>query len=245
MKTVEANKRPTERSLNKNSTLSKTLRASFAIAIALAGIFVFTRVLHPAAMDLIEYWSSAKLLLHHINPYSPSGVFALEKAEGFLPSSPLVMLNPPWALFLILPLGFGGAHTALFLWTIAAFGCVLAFIRLLEVPEKNAPLALFFAPVLASICSGQSSPFLLLGFALFLRFHRSRPFWAGASLLLMAIKPHLFLVFWAVLLAESIYRRRFRIIAGAAAALAVTSAFATALDPHVWTHYIFMMRASA
>lgn len=245
MQPVELNGRSTWRTLKKDSATSRALRAGIAIAIALAGIFVLTRVLQPAGMDLIEYWSSAKLLLHHSNPYSPTGVFALEKAQGFLPSSPLVMLNPPWALFLILPLGLGGAHTALFLCTIAAFGCVLAFLRLLSLPEKNGILALFFAPVLASICSGQSSPFLLLGFTLFLRLHRTRPFWAGASLLLMAIKPHLFLVFWAGLLVDEISRRRFRIFAGFAAALATASILPMAFDPEIWQHYVGTMRSAA
>ena len=245
MKPVEVDRQSIKCNLNKNSVSLRTLRTGLAIVIALFGIFVFTLVLHPAAMDLIEYWSSAKLLLHHINPYSPTSVFALEKAQGFLPTSPLVMLNPPWALFLILPLGFGGAHTALFLWTIAAFGCVFAFLRLLAVPEKSGALALFFAPVLASLCSGQSSPFLLLGFVLFLRFHRSRPFWAGASLLLMAIKPHLFLVFWAVLLIDELYHRRFRMFAGFATALAVASILPKAFDLRIWTHYVATLRSAA
>lgn len=245
MNIPEVNEKPENSAVNANSVKSRALRTGFAIAIALAGIFVLTVVLRPAGMDLIEYWSSAKLLLQHSNAYSPVGVFSLEKSQGFSPSSPLVMLNPPWALFLILPLGFGGPHVALYLWTIAAFGCVLAFLRLLEVPSKNSVLALFFAPVLASICSGQSSPFLLLGFALFLRFYRSRPFWAGASLLLMAVKPHLFLVFWAVLLVDELSHRRFRIFAGFAAALAAASLFPMAFDPRIWRHYVETVRSAA
>jgi hypothetical protein len=116
---------------------------------------------------------------------------------------------------------------------------------LLNPRSKDNALALLFAPAIACIGSGQSSPFLLLGFALFLYFHQRRPFLAGAALLFLALKPHLFLVFWAVLLAESVYRRKFRILAGGAAALVITSAFAMALDPRVWPQYIAMMRASA
>src|SRR6185437_4912587 len=101
------------------------------------------------------------------------------------------------------------------------------------------------APAIACFGSGQSSPFLLLGFALFLYLHRCRPFLAGAALLFLAFKPHLFLVFWAVLLAESISRRRFTILAGLAAALAITTTFALAIDPQVWQQYIAMLRSSA
>jgi hypothetical protein len=58
----------------------------------------------------------------------------------------------------------------------------------------------------------------------------------------MAIKPHLFLIFWAVLLVESLYRREFRIIAGCSAALALASAFAMCFDVHIWGNYLAMMR---
>ncbi|MFZ0662126.1 MAG: glycosyltransferase 87 family protein [Acidobacteriaceae bacterium] len=228
-----------------SSPSKKILRALIVAAIALAGAFIFTARVNPARMDYISYWSTARLLVHHGNPYSAAGVFSLEKPLGFLPPQPLMMRNPPWALFLVLPLGFSGPRVGLFLWVIALAACIIGSVHLLNPRSRDNPLALLFAPAIACIGSGQSSPFLLLGFALFLYFHQRRPFLAGAALLLMAIKPHLFLVFWAVLLAESIYRRRFRIIAGAAAALALAAAFATALDPHVWTHYIFMMRASA
>lgn len=97
---------------------------------------------------------------------------------------------------------------------------------------------------MAAIFMGQSSPFLLLGFCLFLHFHRSHPFLAGASLLLMAIKPHLFLVFWAVLLADCLYRRVFLVLAGGASAVVASSLFAMCFDPHIWSDYTNMLRGS-
>ncbi len=221
---------------------AKIVRTLAAIAVALAGIFVLSMTIHPAGMDYIEYWSSGKLLVHHADPYSPAGVLALEKSLGFLDKTPLIMLNPPWALFLIAPLGFLGVRAGLFLWTIVAIGCVLAFTWLLNVPPKHRAFALVFAPSLASICSSQSSPFLLLGFVLFLRFHRDRPFLAGASLLLMAIKPHLFLIFWVVLLADCIFRRAWLILVGGILALVAGTAFAMYFDPHIWPQYIAMLR---
>lgn len=216
----------------------RALRAIAAIAIALAGIFVFSMAMHPSGTDFVEYWSSAKLLLNHADPYSPASVFALEKARGFLPQSPLIMLNPPWALFLIAPLGLAGIQIGFFLWTIAAIGCVLVFIKLLNKPSANNLLALAFAPVLACLCSGQSSPFLLLGFCLFLYFHKRRPLLAGAALLLMALKPHLFLVFWVVLFAECIQKRKFLIPIGFLSAVALASIFPLCFDLQVWWHYI-------
>src|SRR6185437_13177395 len=227
------------------SAAAKIIRALFIAAIALGGALIFAARVNPAHMDYISYWSAARLLVHHTNPYSLHGVFSLEKSAGFLPSHPLMMRNPPWALFLVAPLGFLGPSAGLVLWILATGGCVVFSVNLLNPRSKDNALALFFAPFIACIGSGQSSPFLLLGFALFLYFHRRRPFLAGAALLFLAFKPHLFLVFWAVLLAQSIYQRRFRILAGLAAALALTTAFALAIDPGVWPQYISMLRASA
>lgn len=223
-------------------TQAKVFRIIGAALISMFGAIILTARISPGRMDYIEYWSSGHLLIHRANPYSPAGVLALEKAHGFLLSSPLIMLNPPWALFLIAPLGLLGVRAGLFLWILIAGGCILGSVRLLNPGSKDNPLALLFAPAIACFGSGQSSPFLLLGFALFLHFHARRPFIAGAALLLMAIKPHLFLVFWAVLLAESIYRRKFLILTGCASALAAATAFAMLIEPRIWLNYLAMLR---
>jgi hypothetical protein len=212
-----------------------------AAAIVIAAVFVIAIAGHPAEKDYISYWSAGRLLLHHSNPYSPAQVFALEKTQGYSPARPLIMRNPPWALFLAAPLGFPSPLPGLLLWTLAAAACVFVSARLLNIPPRDRAFAFLFAPALASICTGQSSPFLLLGFSLFLYLHSRRPFLAGASLLLMAIKPHLFLVFWAVLLIDCVYRRSFLILAGGISALAAATAFAISADPHIWQHYFAML----
>ncbi|HEX4322247.1 MAG TPA: glycosyltransferase family 87 protein [Acidobacteriaceae bacterium] len=225
--------------------MAKALRFIAAALITMFGISVLTYIgSQTNTNDYVEYWSAGKLFVHGQNPYSSSLIFALEKSRGLVPNEPLIMLNPPWALFMVAPLGFFPAIGALVLWIIATAGSVLLSILALDVPPKYRTMAFLFAPVLATLTMMQSSPFLLLGFSLFLRFHRSRPFLAGASLLLMAIKPHLFLVFWAVLLADCLYRRRFAILAGFAAALACASAAPMLVVPHVWQDYFALMRGA-
>lgn len=219
----------------------KILPILAAAIIALCGILIFALI--TTRTDFISYWSAGKLLMHRADPYSPAGAFAVEKAEGFTRGF-MVMLNPPWALFLAAPLGFGGIRVGLFLWTLASVACIVISAFLLEVPPKERAFAFVFAPAVAAVFMGQSSPFALLGFTLFLRFYRSQPLLAGASLLLMAIKPHLFLIFWVVLLADCIYHRRLQLLAGAIAALAAASLFPLLFDAHVWPHYFAMLRGS-
>ncbi len=197
-----------------NSKARKILHVLAVVAISLAGAFIFTARVRPATMDYISYWSAAKLLVRHSDPYAPAAALALEKPLGFKPIVPLIMRNPPWALFLVAPLGLTNIRVGLFLWTLATGACIVTSVHILNPGSRDNPLALLFAPAIACIGAGQSSAFLLLGFVLFLHFHRNHAFLSGASLLLLAIKPHLFFVFWAVLLADCIYRRKFLIIAG-------------------------------
>ncbi len=199
---------------------------------------------HTNQNDFIEYWAAGKLYVQRLNPYSGPMILAIEKSRGFAPADPLIMLNPPWIMPLVAPLGFLPAIDALILWILACAGCLWASILLLELPSKNRGLAFLFAPVLGTFMMEQSSPFLLLGLSLFLRFHRQRPFLAGAALLLMALKPHLFLVFWVALAADCVYRKRFAIMAGFASSLAIVSGLVMLVVPRIWQDYLDVLRAS-
>ena len=225
-------------------TLKKALRVLAAALIVLVGVWIVSRAGHASDKDYISYWSAGKLLLHRSDPYSFEKVFTMEKAIGLPIVQPIIMRNPPWALFLSLPLGLCGPRFGLVLWIFAGTACILAFLRLLNVPQEDRIFAFFFAPTLGAFRLGQSSPFLLLGLSLFLYFYRSRPWLAGASLLLMAIKPHLFLVFWLVLLADCIYHRNLRILGGLSASLVAASIFAMCFNPHIWRDYFTMLRSA-
>jgi hypothetical protein len=146
----------------------KILRQLIAALIVLAGLLVISATGHPAWKDYISYWSAGQLLIHHVNPYSRPDVLTLERTHGYTETRALLMRNPPWALFLTAPLGFGNPAMGLFLWTLAAAGCIVAFIRLLKVPPEDRALVFLFAPTIAVFRIGQTSPFLLLGFSLFL-----------------------------------------------------------------------------
>jgi hypothetical protein len=90
---------------------------------------------------------------------------------------------------------------------------------------------------------GRDFPFsLLLGFVLFLRLHRTRPFPAGVSLWLCMIKPHLFLPFGVVLLARIVVTRSYKVLAGTLVALAASCALVYLVDPMAFSQYLQMIR---
>jgi hypothetical protein len=225
--------------------MKKALRIVFIALLTLIPIALITFMgSHTNSNDFIEYWSAGKLFVHGDNPYSASMILAIEKSRGFTPNDPLIMLNPPWALPMVVPLGFLPAIPALVLWVVACIASLLISMMLLEVPPQSRMIAFLFTPILGTFMMQQSSPFLLLGLALFLRFHQSRPFIGGAALTLLAFKPHLFLIFWIVLLADCLYRRRFVLMLGFATSLIATSALVTLWMPHVWQDYLTLVRST-
>jgi hypothetical protein len=200
------------------------------------------------ARDFVVYWATGQQLVHHANPYDVDAMMRIERGAG-LPTGygVLFMRNPPWALPLALPLGLLGVRAGALLWSLLLLACLGLSVRMVWQmhgrPRKLLNfLGLSFAPALVCLIVGQTSLFALLGLVLFLRLHRTRPFLAGVSLWLCALKPHLFLAFGVVLLAWVVLNSCYRILLGAAAALAASSAASWIIDPTAWADYSHMMR---
>ncbi len=229
---------------------------SIAVAAGLAFAFIVLFVVVvpiagnlAASRDFVSYWATGQQLVRHSDPYNSSAVEALERSAGF-PYKKVVLLmrNPPWALPLVYPLGFLGVRVAAILWTLILLACFLISVRLAHQLYGSPPnhihwLGFAFTPAMICLTMGQTSLFALLGLVLFLRFHRHRPFAAGAALWLCGLKPHLFLPFIAALALWIVVSRSYKLLAGAFAALALSSAAAFLIDPRAWTDYIHMMRS--
>lgn len=201
------------------------------------------------ARDFAFFWATGHQLVHHGNPWSAAAMGALERSAGFTGHGAYFMRNPPWALPLMLPLGFFSARVDALPWALLLLGVLaLALATLWRTfgrPRNPIDwLGYCFPPALICAAMGQTSLFSLLGLALFLRLHRSRPFWAGAALWFCTLKPHLLLPFAVALLLWIVSSRSYRIVLGLLCALAATSLLVTALDPAAWTQYLDWARHS-
>lgn len=207
--------------------------------------------------DFISYWASGQQLVRHQNPYDGAAILLLERAIGFPPEGQaLIVRNPPSALLLVAPLGFVSFRAAALMWSLLLVCCWILSIRILWVmqgrPRRRFDLfgypvdagfvPLLFGPALACVLFGQTALFALVGLVLFFRFHRQRPFLAGCSLWLCALKPHLFLPFAAVLLMWVIVTRSYAVLLGTLLTLGASSIAAFYFDPSVWAQYLEMMR---
>lgn len=204
----------------------------------------------PATRDYIFYWATAQQLAHHSNPYDIEGMTRIEHSAG-MPTKKVVdfMRNPPWALPLVLPLEFLSPRVGWLLWCLLLLLSLVTSVFLLWIiygrpRNRRYLLGYTFGPALICMIYGQTSLFPLLGLALFLRLHRSRPYWAGASLWLCMLKPHLFLPFGIVLIVWIVLSRNYKLAAGIAGALVTSCAITFLINPLEWPQYLHMVRSS-
>lgn len=190
-----------------------------------------------AGRDFLQYWASARLLMHHADPYSKALLAKVEAGAG-LGSGPdtLVTPNPPYSLALFVPLAyFDDPRLAGISWALLLAGSIALSLG-------TRWFAYLYPPVLACLMAGQSAALLLLGVTLFLKYHRERPWVAGLSLLLLGLKPHLFVPFGIALLMWIVMQEAYAILWTAAAGLVVLSVIVTTLRPQVWSDYLRMGR---
>jgi hypothetical protein len=252
-----------QKSRSRMEQLVEPKRLRFAVELIAVVVctlaFVFTGVSISVAVlgkdtagkrDFVEYWASAQQLVHHANPYDSDAILRIERSVSYPPDIPaLVMGNTPSALPLVYPLGFVSARAGERLWFLLLLACLIGSVRMVRAMHGNPKNKLHyfgyaFAPALACLAVGQASVLILFGLVLFLKLHRSSPFLAGASLWFCALKPQLFVPFGLVLLGWVITAKCYRVLAGAASALLISTAIAYRLDPRAWTEYARMMSVS-
>jgi hypothetical protein len=234
-------------SKRKNADYADLLIA-LACGLTIASTALFLALLPLAqhlagSRDFVVYWATGQQLAHHANPFDTVAMGHLEHAAGFTGKGSYFMRNPPWSLPLALPLGYMSARVAALPWSLLMLGLLLLSVRMMWKmfgrPGTHIEwLGYCFPPALICVIAGQTAILLLTGLALFLRLHRSRPFWAGVSLWLCTLKPHLFLPWAAVLLLWIVVSRSYRILAGAVTALAASCALTALIDPAAWSQYM-------
>jgi hypothetical protein len=215
-------------------------------------IYVFLLSLVSAnalgARDFVARWATARLMVEYINPYDAAALLKMEQAAGFpVHYGVMYMLNPPWTLPLVYPLGFLGLQAASVLWGILQLAFLAGSVHMIWImhgrPKNQRHLLGYsFAPALICLIMGQLTLLALVGLVLFLRLYRTRPFWAGVSLWLCMLKPHLFLPFGVVLLDWVIVTKTYRLLAGAILSVILTSALAFLMTPIHWSDYFEVLR---
>lgn len=195
--------------------------------------------------DFICYWVSGKLYLAGADPYAAGAVFAMEKAQGWHYTVPMVTFTPPWSLPLLALAAMAPMALSRAIWFAISLaidcGAAVALWRYYGGAARRWWIALL---VCASFISmgvveflGQVTPLMLLSLAAFLWLVRGqRYFWAGLALWGLGAKPHLlYLVFLAILL-WAVQNRVWRLLSGAVLSYGVSAALAIAAHPHAMVY---------
>jgi hypothetical protein len=202
------------------------------------------------ARDFAVYWATGQQVAHHLNPYDAGALLRIEHAAGLIaPHGVMFMRNLPWTLPLVFPLGFIGLWIGWALWSLLLLACLLFSVHSLWVmhgrPDNRRHFVGYsFGPALICLIDGQCSLLALVGLVLFLRFNRTKPFLAGMSLWLCALKPHLFVPFGLVFFAWVIVSKNLRVLSGLAVALSASVAITFCIDPAAWGQYLHMLHTS-
>ncbi len=195
--------------------------------------------------DFVEYYAAGKLNLQGQNPYNPQLLLPIEIEAGRKLDEAVMMWNPPWTLTLVMPFSLIDANTAKVVWVLVdlvlLIFCIDQLWKIYAHPKSWRLLPYLFVltyfPLLTLLISGQIGIWLLLGITLFLKWEKTeRYFWAGAITVLMAIKPHLFYLFWVMVFFWGC-RRRYSLLFGGIIAGLISSIIPILFNSEVWSQY--------
>ena len=162
-----------------------------------------------------------------------------------------MMWNPPWTLTLLLPFGLLPYETAQFVWFV--FHVLILFLGSQALwgwyggsPAKPwYPLlaVLSFARVYFALLLGQIGPLILLGIIGFLAGVQKKA-WklSGASLVLVAIKPHLLYLLWLALLLWVVKERKWRLAIAFGASFIAAAVVPLLFRPDLYAQYLRLIQ---
>ena len=183
----------------------------------------------PLGYDFIAFWSAARLALEGRPEaaYDWGAILTMHRvAVPGMKELVFAWHYPPTFLLAVLPLGLLAYPAALGVFTLASAGFWAALVRRIAADRRVWIVAAAAPAGLLNLLDGQNG-FLtagLAGFAL-LMLQARRPVPAGVLIGLLAIKPHLAVLFPLALLAE----RQWRAIAAAAGTAALFAAASVAV----------------
>jgi hypothetical protein len=205
--------------------------------------------------DFGHFWASGRQFLNSTNPYDAEQLVILQEQAGgigFDTRIPSLTLTPPWSLLIFAPFSILNYQFARLAWLYVNIAIIIFATQQLWIlyhGSKNrmwlALLAIFtFAPTISVLMKGQVTIWLLIGLVGFLLFTEGKlNEWIGcASLLLLAIKPQLFYLFWPAIGLWLIQTRQWGILLKSV--VIITGVFLVLLIPNplLFSQYIYAMK---
>lgn len=198
--------------------------------------------------DFVAFWSAGHLTIQNENPYGVQELLRVQQSVGSLHDGVLAVWNPPWSLPLFMVFGLFNYPVARLLWLLSMgiiiFYCADWLWRYYGGTQRRRGVAwlvaILFPPSIWVLRIGNITPLVLLGIVAFLKYERRRKWWlAGASLILIAIKPHIVYLFGIALLLWMYDQRRWTVAIGSGVTALVAVAIPFATNSAVLSQYLY------
>jgi hypothetical protein len=225
--------------------LAAALLATLALLGTQAGGFA-DRLRGLPLYDYIAFWAAGRLNQEGHDPYDTERLAVVERAAEPSLNDVLVMWPAPWALTLVGPFSRFDSHAGHPFWLLLQLAALVTGLELSWRVYGGDPrqrgwawlVAFTFLPTYMVLTAGQLGGLILLGLAGFLVcLRRGRPGWAGACLVLVAVKPQLTYLFWPALLLWAWERRAGRLVLGGVLAGLALVAWPLWDNPALPLHY--------
>jgi hypothetical protein len=171
----------------------------------------------------------------------------MERTTGWTLPSAVIPWNPPWALFIMIPFSFLPFVYAKWAWIAVNGFLILALAdywwRLyggnLEHRMASWLAALWFFPCIVALYFGQMSLMVLAGVTGLEWSLRNRKMgWLGFFILLAALKPHLLLPMWLILILWIARQKQWKMFAWAASGIGLACIVVACFRPEIYSNYI-------
>jgi hypothetical protein len=224
--------------------------------LALAGVLVLLLwrvnlyLNHPQGgrpHDFLQVWSAGRLTLQGESPYDARRMLELQLENQSPRKFASMMWVAPWGLLLALPIGAMSIPAAQGVWVLGQLALILGSAIVVwrlaggRGDRLWIPILLVFSsgPLWWQTAIGQYAGIMMFGIVAYLLAHRAgRPILAGLALTLIALKPHLFLLFATGLVIDALRTSTGRrVVLGGSIGLATGAAIVTLVSPDIWRQY--------
>ncbi len=204
--------------------------------------------------DFFQFWAAGNQNIHGENPFDPQIIEQRRIQEGSIPSGSVipVMLNPPWAITLLMPFGLTRYPLSRFAWLIFSIVLLLFSAQLLWRIYSGNPklrwlpilMVFIFAPSISVLEKGQITPIVVLGITGFLYYssYHQNDWFAGVFLALASVKPQMALIFWLAVFIWVIFKRRWKVLISFFISIMIMIFVALVFNQNMILQYIDMLQ---
>ena len=193
--------------------------------------------------DFVQYWTAFHFFVQGQNPYDPAATQVLQCSLGHDCNHVLIAWNPPWFLILMAPVLLLPFSLAAKAWVFVGLVLGATSVFLVTRCYGSGPRVVLYAtvgifinmPMLLSLGYGQTGSLILFGCALLLhgRAKTKSNLQQAIALVILLLKPHLFLLVGVALLWDELTHNRFVLIAYTAGILILMIAALMLVNPFV------------